>query len=273
MTNPQPSRPRAVVTGASAGIGAAYAERLARDGYDVTLVARRRDRLEALAAQLSAAHAVTVTPLAADLSKPAELRTVEEHVVAAGPLDLLVNNAGYGGYMPFINLDADRAEAQIRLQVVAVTRLTRAALPAMIARGQGAVVNVSSRLAFSETLTTDRMPKRVTYAATKAYVNAFTNLLAGELAGTGVRVQALCPGVVRTEFHQIMGGNPANFPPAIVMSPEDVVQASLAALRLGDVVCLPSLDDQALLSVVYESERKLFELTGGGALAKRYQPE
>jgi short-subunit dehydrogenase len=273
MTAPSDNRPRALVTGASAGIGSAYAGRLARDGYDVVIVARRRERLEALAAQLRAAHGATITPLAADLSRPDDLRAVERHIAESGPLDLLVNNAGFGGYMPFAELNPDRAEEQLYLQVVAVTRLTRTALPAMLARGRGAIVNVSSRLAFSESLKAERLPRRATYAASKAYVNAFSQLLNTELAGSGVQVQALCPGVVRTEFHQIMGANVASFPPAIVMAPEDVVQASLAALRLGDVVCLPSLDDRALLNAIYADQQRLFELTGGGALAKRYLPE
>jgi hypothetical protein len=261
----------ALVTGASSGLGAAFAERLAHDHYDLILVARRRDRLEELAQRLRAAHAVTVEVLAADLTQATGLKAVEERIAAAPALALLVNNAGFGGYQPFITLDPDRADELIRLQVIAVTRLTRAALPGMIARGQGAVINVSSRLAYSATLPSPPLPKRATYAATKAFVNAFTQILANELEGTGVRVQALCPGLVQTEFHEQAGVDPARLPAGSVMSPEDVVQASLAGLAVGEVVCLPALADPALLARVDESQRQLFDQTRSGRLADRYQ--
>ena len=261
----------ALVTGASSGIGAAFAERLARDQYDVIVVARRRERLEALAQRLYESHHVEVEVMAADLTQPDQLLAVEKRIAADTALELLVNNAGFGGYMPFVTLDPDRAEELIRLQVVAVTRLTRAALPGMIARGHGAIINVSSRLAFSAALSAPNMPKRATYAATKAYVNTFTQLLHDELAGTGVQVQALCPGVVRTEFHERMGQDPARIPAAIVMTPEDIVEASLAGLRLGEVVCVPSLDDPGLLTPIQQDERQLWEHSGGNAIAVRYR--
>lgn len=264
------SRPRALVTGASSGIGAAFAKRLAHDQYDLVIVARRRDKLESLATQLQDEHHVAVQVVAADLSQPAELRAVEKRVAEDSALELLVNNAGFGGYMPFVTLDPDRAEEVIRVQVIAVTRLTRAALPGMIERGRGAIVNVSSRLAFSGSVNAPRLPKRATYAATKSYINTFTQILANELAGTGVKVQALCPGVVSTEFHQ-MGIDPAQFPPAIVSTPESVVAASLAALRLGEVVCLPGLSDPSLLSLLQENERRLFDRSNVGEPAARYK--
>ena len=264
-------RPLALVTGASSGIGAAFAERLAHDQYDLILVARRRDRLEALAQQLQHDHSVTVDVLDADLTQPAGVRAVEQRLATEPAVSLLVNNAGFGGYMPFVELDPDRAEELIRLQVVAVTRLTRAALPGMIARGQGAVINVSSRLAFSATLPSPPLPRRATYAATKAYINTFTQILADELTGTGVRVQALCPGVVQTEFHQQVGINPAQYPAALVMTPADVVAASLAGLERGEVVCVPALADPGLLAQVDESQRRLFEQSRSGALAERYR--
>jgi uncharacterized protein len=143
------TRPHALVTGASSGIGAAFAERLAQDGYDLIIVARRRDRLEALAEGLQANHHVNVEVIAADLSKPDDLLTVEKRIAEANMLELLVNNAGFGGYMPFVELDLGKATELINLKVLAVTRLTRAALPGMIARRQGSIINVSSRLAFS----------------------------------------------------------------------------------------------------------------------------
>lgn len=272
MIPPNPTaRLRALVTGASAGIGAAFAERLARDGYDLILVARRRERLEETATRLSAEYGVTVDILAADLADAEGMRSVEARIAADPALALLVNNAGFGNYMPFVDLDPDDAEKQIDLQVLAVTRLTRAALPGMIQRGRGAIVNISSRLAFSGSASGPFTPKRATYAATKAYVNAFTQVLAGELTGTGVQVQALCPGVVRTEFHARQGLDPNRFPPGAVMSPEDVVTASLAGLRLGEVICIPALADPTLIEQWQAAERALLPGPDAGALAERYR--
>jgi short-subunit dehydrogenase len=272
MTTEIRARPRALVTGASSGIGAAFAERLAHDQHDLLIVARRRERLEALAKRLHETHHVTVEVMVADLAEPGDLHEVEMRIAEDTALELLVNNAGFGGYMPFVALDPDRAEELIRLQVVAVTRLTRAALPGMIARGHGAIINVSSRLAFSAALSAPNMPKRATYAATKAYVNTFTRLLHDELAGTGVRVQALCPGVVRTEFHERMGQDPNRIPAALVMSPEDIVEASLAGLRLGEVICVPALDNPNLLMQIQQDQRQLWEHSNGNTIASRYRP-
>ncbi len=271
MLNQDSVRRQALVTGASSGLGAAFAERLARDQYDLILVARRRERLEALAQRLQHTQSVTVDVIEADLTQSSELQTVEKRIAEVPALTLLVNNAGFGGYMPFVSLEPDRAEELIRLQVLAVTRLTRAALPSMIAGGQGAVINVSSRLAFSATFPSPPLPKRATYAATKAYINTFTQILANELEGTGVRVQALCPGVVQTEFHQQVGIDPTSYPASVVMTPEDVVEASLAGLERGEVICVPALDDLSLLKQVDESQRHLFEQSRSGSIAKRYR--
>ena len=169
-------------------------------------------------------------------------------------------------------LDPNRAEELIRLQVVAVTRLTRAALPGMISRRHGAIINVSSRLAFSAALPSPPLPKRATYAATKAYINAFTQLLHDELHGTGVQVQALCPAVVRTEFHAQMGMDPARLPVAALTTPEAVVEASLAGLRLGEVICMPTLDDPGLLRQLDESQRQVLEHSMSGSIVGRYAP-
>lgn len=272
MTPPPAERPQALITGASSGIGAAFAERLAHDQYDLILVARRRERLAALAEHLQQNHPVSVEFIEADLTQPAELQGVEQRLAEEPQLTLLVNNAGFGGYMPFVSLEPDRAEELVRLQVIAVTRLTRAALPGMIARGKGGIINVSSRLAFSAVLPSPPLPRRATYAATKAYINTFTQILANELEGTGVRVQALCPGVVQTEFHQRVGVDSSQYPAALVMTPEDVVTASLAGLDRGEVVCVPALEDLSLLAHVDESQRHLFEQSRTGSLAQRYRP-
>src|SRR5579863_891564 len=188
-------RPCALVTGASSGIGQAFAERFAADGYDLVVVARRRERLEELATKLRSRHEANVDILVADLTNATDLRQVEQRVAGDDALQMLVpNNAGFGAYGPFVQLDPGRAEEQIKLQIVAPTRLTRAALPGMIARKQSTIINVSSILAFSGSPPPPPLPARATYAATKAFLNTFTELLHSELAGTGVRVQVLCPG-------------------------------------------------------------------------------
>jgi short-subunit dehydrogenase len=271
MANTSNPKPRALVTGASSGLGQAFAERLARDGYDLTIVARRGDRLEELAKRLRADQRVDVSVVIADLGKSADLRALEKRIAEMDTLELLVNNAGFGGYMPFIQLEPDKAEELIQLKVLAVTRLTHAALPGMLARKKGIIINVSSRLAFSASVAMAQLPKRATYVGVNAFINAFTQLLQFELEGTGVQVQALCPGVVETEFHERVGIKPGSYPAAIVMQPQDVVQASLAGLRLGEVICMPPLEDASLLARIDEDQRQMFDASRTGALASRYK--
>ncbi len=261
----------ALVTGASSGIGAAFARRLARDYGHLILVARRRERLEALARELEAHDAVHAEVFEADLTNPDQLHGVERRIADDDSLALVVNNAGFGAYMPFLQLDADRADELIRLQVLAVTRLTRAALPGMIHRGRGAIINIASRLAFSAAVPTPPLPARATYAATKAYVVAFSRILQGELQGTGVRVHALCPGIVRTEFHERMGIDPARLPAPGIMTAEALVEASLAGLAQGEVVCIPALDDPARLAQIDAAQQELLEHSAAGQVADRYQ--
>jgi uncharacterized protein len=249
---------RALITGASSGIGAAFAEQLARNHFDLILVARRRGRLDELAAQLQKQHSIKAEILAADLTKSDELRKVEQRAAQDPPVSLLINNAGFGGYKPFVQQDPDHAEEQIQLQVLAVTRLTMAVLPGMISRKEGAIINVSSRLAFSSSMPSPPLPPRVTYAATKTYINTFTQLLASELTGTGVRVQALCPGLVKSEFH---GGtlDYSQFPPGAVMMPEAVAAASLESLERGDLFCLPGVRDISALSEIDQLNTRLLQ--------------
>jgi uncharacterized protein len=262
-------RPCGLITGASSGLGEAFAQRLAADGHDLIVVARREARLQALADRLRDAHGAVTEVLVADLTAPEDLRRVEARVAAGPALDLLVNNAGFGGYRPFLQLDPDRAEDLIGLQVLAVTRLARAALPAMVARGRGAVINVSSQLAFSAGLPPPPLPpRRAVYAATKAHVNALTQLLHGELVGTGVRVQALCPGVMRTEFYARLGTDMARVP-VRPMEPSEVAGASLAALQRGEVLCVPGLGGASALDRVRAAERRIFEQAWANTLAER----
>ncbi len=233
---------RAWVTGASAGIGEAFARRLARDHYDLALVARSRDRLDALAAELRGAAGIHCDVVPADLTDGEELQHVAKLIAHDAGLELLVNNAGFGTLGHFAELDAQREESEIRLNVIALMHLTRAALPGLIKRGRGSVVNVSSMAAFQPD------PLNATYGATKAFVNSFTEALHEELRGTGVYVQALCPGFTRTEFQERAGIDSSGIPAFAWMTAEAVVDASLAALRRRDLICVPGLGNRLLTS-------------------------
>jgi uncharacterized protein len=194
-------RPLAVVTGASSGIGAAYARALAARGYDLALVARRKDRLEQLAAKIGNDFPVNCSVLAADLTRDAELHGVEEFLAGASNLQMLVNSAGFGTRGRFFEAPVESQDAMHRLHVLAIMRLTHAALRNLTARGQGAIVNVSSVAAFVP------RPGNTSYYATKAWINCFTEGVFLELKSMGsrVRVQALCPGFTVTEFHDVLG--------------------------------------------------------------------
>lgn len=228
----------ALVTGSSSGIGAAYADRLARKGYDLILVARRRERLESLSARLRNETGIAAEVLAADLSNPIDLRRVEARISSEKNLAMLVNNAGLGDIAVFAEAERDMVEQMIAVNVLALTRLTHAALPGMIERGGGTIINVASGLAFN------CMKGAAVYGATKAYVAQFTQVLHEEVHDQGIRLQALVPGLTRTN----LGGAEESgffdrFPPEFVMSPQDVVDASLAGLELGELVCIPRLED------------------------------
>jgi short-subunit dehydrogenase len=258
-----------VVTGASSGIGAAFAERFARDGYDLIVIARRRERLEALAARLRQ-HGAGIVVLVADLTNTSHLREVEAAVASCETLEMLVNCAGVAGYMPFVQLPPDQARSLIHLHVVAPTCLTRAALPGMIDRRRGAVINVSSALAYSASLPAPPLPYRAVYVAAKSYLNTFTEVVSNELKGTGVQIQALCPGVVRTELHDVADYDVSHIP--FMMEPDDVVSASLAALRLGEVICIPALEDTATLAEAQAAQTRIMQGARAPSVASRYAP-
>lgn len=234
----------ALVTGASSGIGAVYARKLAERGYDVVLVARRLERLQQLGSELTQAHRVRAEVLVADLTLYDDVQRVAERA-SGGDLSLVVNNAGVGGYAPFHEVEPRVAEQLIRLHVLAPTLVTRAALPGMLARERGAIVNVASLLAFSGSLPPRPLPFRATYAGCKAFLVTFTRTLQGELDGTKVRAQVVCPGMTETEFN---GGYPGT------MSPEDVVSASLVALDRGETVCIPGLVEADALKALEHAE-------------------
>lgn len=228
-------RSLALITGASSGIGWAYAERLAAEGHDLVVMARRAERLEDLKYRLEAAYGVEVHPLVADLSTEAGRRDVD--VAATDPrTELVVDNAALTHYMPFLDLPVDKAEELINLNVLAPLRLIRAALPGMVERGHGTVISIASQLVFSASADNPQLPRRAVYAATKAFLFTFIRLLALELGDTGVRLQVVCPGLVRTEFHTRQGLDMAHRPR---LEPEQVVQASMVGLARGELVCIP----------------------------------
>lgn len=263
------ARPIALVTGASAGIGQSFAEQLARDGFDLIVVARRRDRLDALAQRLGAAHGASVEVLVADLATVAGVDAVAARATAA-PLELVVNNAGFGGYRHFVDLEPKVADQLLSVHIRAVVQVSRAALPGMVARGRGGIVNVASLLAFSGSAPAGGfLPLRAVYAGAKAFLVTFTQVLASELAETKVRVQVCLPGLVKTEFHEVQGLDTSKMPPR--MAPEDVARASLAGLAQGEVVCVPALEDPAALQRIDEAERAVLGFARTPELASRYR--
>lgn len=241
----------ALVTGASSGIGKAFAQRLAEDGYDLIVVGRRRDRLEELSASLPK---VTVQVVAADLSTDDGVDAVAE-LCANRSLTMLVNNAGVAHYMPIAELSAAKARELVHVKVVAPTMLTRAVVPGMLSRGRGSIVNVAGMIAFSGPAPATQMPRRAVYAGTLAHTVAMSQTLSAELEGTGVRVQVVCPGVVATEFHSVQGMDLSAVPR---MSAQDVVSAALRGLELGEVVCAPGVHDYGLLENVFDADLAAF---------------
>jgi len=235
----------ALITGASSGIGAAFARQLAARGYDLILVARRSERLAQLAAELEEQHAISAQTLVADLSTADGVARVVDRVAGLEALDMLVNNAGFGIVGKFAEDDLARHMDMIHVHVIASVHLCRAALPAMIARRRGSIINVSSISAFVPV-------GNVTYTSTKAYLVAFSEALQVELAGAGVRVQALCPGFTYTEFHDTpaLAGkfDRSRFPRMMWMPAEKVAAKSLKALERGRVVYIPGLGNRLLVA-------------------------
>ncbi len=241
------SRPLALITGASSGIGERFARRLARDGYDLILVARRKERLAEIGSELETKHGIRAEVQAADLARDQDVERLV-NVIQGGPaLDLLINGAGFGTRGHFAEVDAEKSEKMVRVHVLASVRLVRAALPAMIGRGCGALINISSLGAFFTTV------HYTTYSATKSYLNVFSEGLAAELAGTGLKVQALCPGLTRTGFMftpEYTDFHYEKIPKFAWMNPERVVDQSLSALENGPVVFIPGVFNRMFVRIM-----------------------
>jgi short-subunit dehydrogenase len=229
----------ALITGASAGMGAEFARQLAAAGTNLIVVARRLDRLTKLARELQAEHPVTIETLQADLSTLDGIERVERRITDDPTFDLLVNNAGFGGGPgSFWEREAGHHLNMVQVHVAATVRLCRAALPGMIARGRGGVINLASMAAFSPF-------SGPMYSGTKAFLVMFSENLKSELRGTGVRVQALCPGMTHTEFHEVAGIDEAIVPKPFWMTAEKVVRISLRRLGRG-TVCIPGWENKAV---------------------------
>jgi uncharacterized protein len=248
-------RPLALITGSSSGIGATFAARLAARGYDLVLVARRRDRLEELAGTVERSNGIKAEILPADLTADEELGTVEQRIGAAGNLELLVNNAGFGTHGKFFSVDVQSQDQMHRLHVLATMRLTHAALVGMTARGKGGIINVSSVAAFWQS------PGSVSYCATKCWMNSFTEGLALELKSVGSRVkmQALCPGYTLSEFHDVAGMDRKLVPGHLWMRAEDVVAESLRGLERGKTVVIPGRLYRAAVFMMKHTPRFVLE--------------
>jgi short-subunit dehydrogenase len=255
----------ALVTGATSGIGRAFAERLAAYGYDLVIVGRRKERLEAFA---ESHPEVKVRVVAADLSTGAGIDTVAE-ICATEPLTMLVNNAGIAHYMPLAELPADKARELLNVKVLAATMLTRAVVAGMQERGEGTIINVAGMIAFGGPAPHSQMPRRVVYGASLAYLVAMSQTLSAELEGTGVNVQVLCPGVVATEFHERQGIDMSMVPR---MTADDVVTAGLRGLELGETVCAPGIEDASLLDAIFQADLAAFGAQSP-ELATRYRAD
>jgi uncharacterized protein len=243
-------RPLAIVTGASSGIGRVFCERLARRGYDLLVVSRDGNRLEALKRELEESSTIQVEVFPADLTIDNDVSMVMARMAQSPRLTLLVNNAGFGTRGPLVSASPARQEAMLRLHTMAPMRLSQAALPILLNNRRGGIVNVSSIASFIFAA------ENVNYCATKAYLTTFSEGLAAELAGTGVHVQALCPGFTRSEFHQRMELEMLDIPRWMWLSAESVVDTSLASFERGwPVVCVPGLRYKLLVLLLRVTPR------------------
>jgi short-subunit dehydrogenase len=255
----------ALITGASSTFGAAYARGLAERGHDLILVGRKEGRLRSVAADVVERTRVDVQILVADLADPVQLAQVEERLRTDESIDTLVNSAGAAKFAPIAGFDPTDIGVQVALNITAPTRLVAAAVGGMTQRGRGTIVNVSSALAFFI------LPVSAVYSATKGYVLTFTQALRQELSDSGIRVQAVIPGAMHTEFWDGSGFALSGFPDANVMSPEDAVAAALAGLDAGEPVTIPSLENVTDWEGYERARDKVAPVMSRAAPADRYR--
>jgi len=259
------SKGTALITGASSGIGAVYADRLARQGYDLILVARSQAKLTALANRLSDQTGRNVEVVVADLKDKTDLLRVEQILRNDASITLLVNNAGVGAVMPLLASPVDDMQDMITLNITALTRLAYAVAPGFVARGAGTVINIASIVAIAPEILNG------VYGGTKAFVLALSQSMHHELADKGVRVQAVLPGATATDFWSEAGHPVENLPQEIVMAVDDMVDAALVGLANGEVVTIPGLHDGAEWDR-YEAQRQVLSgLFGNSTAAPRYR--
>jgi short-subunit dehydrogenase len=263
MTN-EGSKGTAVITGGSSGIGTAFADRLAARGYDLLLVARRADRLQAAAADLAERHNVAVDTMVADLEKDEDVARLERHIID-NPITMLINNAGTGGLGPTAVAGAARQEKLIRLNISALTRLSLAALQVFRASGTGALVNISSVIAFAPS------PAAASYSGSKAYVLNFTRSLQLEYANSEIRIQAVLPGPIRTEFFSSQGISEDIFPASAYLSADELVDAALAGLDAGETITIPTLGTPQIWDDMEALRQRFLVDVLSGNVADRYR--
>ncbi|MCP1650159.1 SDR family NAD(P)-dependent oxidoreductase [Pseudomonas nitroreducens] len=255
---------RALITGASSGIGATYAQRLAAQGYDLLLVARDQQRLEALAARLGEEYGVSVDVLKADLTRREDRARVEARLAEDASISLLLNNAGVAINGTLLETDLDRLESMIELNVIATARLAGAAAKAFAGRGRGTIINVASVLALAPELFNG------SYSATKAFVLNLSQSMQQELAPQGLRIQAVLPGATRTEIWDRAGTDISALPAEMLMDVNHMVDAALAGLAQGEVVTLPALPDAGEFEAFTAARLKMTPNLSRSAPAQRY---
>jgi short-subunit dehydrogenase len=255
----------ALITGASSGIGAVYADRLAKRGYDLILVARNRERLDTLAKRLHDETGRTVRAVAADLNDKADLGRIETLLRTDAGITVLVNNAGVAATSPLLSSDVDQMDDMITLNARALTRLTYAAAPGLVARGGGTIINIASMVGVAPEVLNG------VYGATKAYVLAFSRSLHKELAEKNVRIQAVLPGATATDIWEKAGRPLEHLPSEIVMQTDDMVDAALAGLDQGKLFTIPSLPDAADWQAYEAARQKLLPNLSRKNPAARYR--
>jgi short-subunit dehydrogenase len=263
MTNS--AKGTALITGASSGIGAIYADRLARRGFDLILVARNRDRLNAHAKRLADETGRSVEIIAADLTDSADLARIEARLRSDAGITTLVNNAGVGAIAPLLGSDVDKMAQMISINVNALTRLTYAAVPGFVARGGGTIINIASIVAVGPEILNG------VYGGSKAFVLAFSQSLRHELKDKNVKIQVVLPGATATDFWELAGTPVKHLPTQIVMPADEMVDAALAGFDQGEFVTIPSLPEAADWEAYEAARQKLMPNLSRSAAAARYK--